>query len=200
MKSWLIFLILVAFLGAIVIYAAIADTYPVSVVNSRFVRASDLNNDLAVATNYYERMKALGTMAGGKITDQYPGKIEIERAVLDKLVEASLIDEELNRRISKEDLQGIIDKKVETAVSSSNIAQAALGKEVEALYGLQLNVFKKVVLVPQAKREILEGRMLLESKTKDSGFDGWLEEAKSRATVFILIPDFSWDGGRVVIK
>ncbi len=184
-RSVLILTVIVAMLLLGGITAATTKSYPVAVVNWRIVPYYSFKASHDAALAYYG--KALETYD----RDQKPlleneGMVkQIKATVLEKLIEDTLIDGELERRSSRKEIDQIIDKKIQAAT-----AGADLKKEVETLYGLNLADFSNVILKPQAERETLEGRLLLENKK----ISDWLAEAKAKGNITILLSGFRWDG------
>ena len=66
---------------------------------------------------------------------------------------------------------------------NKNIEEAA-----QKIYGLEFEDFKKIILMPEAYREILEGRMFLNQED----FKKWLDEARTNARVLIFSPRLQW--------
>ena len=198
-KPFIIVISLIIVIGAAV-YGITSGLYPVLIVNSRMASAKGLNDDLAVVINYYEKISDVALKTGVKTIDPNSDRMEIKRAILDKLIEDRLISDELGRRIKNSDLASIINTKIETALKESTSHEKDFEKEVESIYGLSLNQFKTIVLEPQAKREILEGRLLLEHNTENDSMNNWLKDAKAKANIYILLPGFSWNGEQMVTK
>lgn len=190
-KKLIIFLSLVIVVIGGIFYLIASRSYPAALVNFSPVGYADFKKDTAAATQYYA--KALETYNRGQATlvNAPDVKMEIERAVLDRLIENSLIEKELRKIMKSGDIENIINNKIEQAMSGVDVS-----KEVEALYGLSLTDFKENVLKPQARQDALEGRFILDNKN----FSDWLKEARSKAQVLILIPNFSWNGEEVVVK
>ena len=82
-----------------------------------------------------------------------------------------------------------MENKIREALKDPDFPSAAL-----TLYGLTSEGARRYLLVPQAEREILEGRLFLEQQE----LDAWLLAAKQAARVTLLIPGFSWNNGGVV--
>ena len=77
-----------------------------------------------------------------------------------------------------------------------NIDEPALKHAAENLYGMTLVDFNEMILIPQARREILEGRLYLEKQN----LDDWLAQALGSARVTILTPEFIWDNNKVALR
>ncbi len=174
----------------IVFYLIISKSYPVLVVNSDTASFKLFNRELNAAINYYQKLSEKSDNAD-IFKELSKAKKEIERALLDKLIEDSLIYKELKIRLKNEDLKNIVNKKIKEAIDKSDIQ-----KGVEILYGLSVDDFKETVLRPQAEKEILESRFFLENKN----FDEWLKNEKARAKIMIFLPGFSWNGEKIIIN
>lgn len=173
------------FFGLGVYYLAHNGLYPVIIVNSKFIFQRTFEKEFQAAAVYYQN--ALRTYSGNSNLNREDLRgffQEIRRAALDNLIENTLIYNELQRRAGKA-LNEIVDKKL-----------PAFKESAVALYGMTAEEFKKMVLIPQARREVLEGRFLLEKQD----FAEWLFKEKQDAQIYILLPQFNWDGSQVAVK
>ena len=187
-SSILIFLALMVS-GFAVFIAARNGVYPVALVNSQIISARDLEKDYNAALRYFHNA-ILTYGSDPAILEKEDSKKEIRRATLNKLVTDILISQEAEKRLGRE-LSDVTEK-----IISQNLNSQNLEKAVSEIYGLGLEDFKKQILVSQAHREILEGKMFANKEN----FDQWLADASGKARVVILLPDFSWDGKQVVVK
>jgi hypothetical protein len=164
--------------------------YPAAVVNLGIITEKEVGRDSWAAYNYFKNnLLVSGTDPTVLDTPEY--QVEIRRAALDKLISDSLIYKELSSRF-KNDFIDAAERNVGQFISSNENLE--MGAKI--LYGLDLPEFKERILLPQAYREILEGRMFL----ADEDFENWLTTARSEAKVLIISPIFSWEDGRVVIN
>ncbi len=163
--------------------------YPVAFVNSKPILARDLSNIAESAFGFY--LKAFDTYKKQPISEVDAQKLlkEVKRATLEKLIEEKILSDEIASRFGGE-FQVLIDKKLQ-AVENGNLQQAASG-----LYGLGFAEFRKTVLEPEARRELLAETF----KSKNENFGEWLKSAKQNASVFVLIPGFAWQGMTLEIK
>jgi len=175
--------------GFAVFIAARNGVYPVALVNSQIISARDLEKDYNAALRYFHNA-ILTYGSDPAILEKEDSKKEIRRATLNKLVTDILISQEAEKRLGRE-LSDVTEK-----IISQNLNSQNLEKAVSEIYGLGLEDFKKQILVSQAHREILEGKMFANKEN----FDQWLADASGKARVVILLPDFSWDGKQVVVK
>ncbi|MDO8466529.1 MAG: SurA N-terminal domain-containing protein [bacterium] len=181
--------LLILFVGLGAYYMVHFGYYPVAIVNSSLVTANRFETEYAVAYHYY--LRALGS---NKDSDPRSRgfKRELRRAVLEDLVDQSLIKNDLVFRVGK-DLPEIVENKIMTA---QKIDLKTIEETAKMLYGLSLADFKSLVLVPQAQKEILQGRLFLEKKD----YEKWLQEAKKNAKVFIVTPEFYWQDMGVKLR
>lgn len=170
-------------------YLINSGLYPVAFVNFHTISAKTLEKDYDAALRYFHN--ALLTYGSDpSILEQKDSKKEIKRAALNKLITDRLIYKEVKKRLGR-DLNNITEKIISQNVDSSKLEQA-----VKEIYGLRLDEFKKQVLVAQAHREILEGRMFM----NDENFDEWLKNIIGSAKVIILLPELYWDGEKVTAR
>ena len=183
----IIALILTIGIGA---YIIISHSYPVVLVGSQLISAGDFREHYSGAYKYYRNILELYAKDAAVLNADETKK-EIERAVLDGLIEDVLIDEELRKTMSAADLNRIVEERISKIENGEKIS-----KEASVLYGFSADDFKKRVVIPQAKSDILGNRIFLEN----GNFEEKLKELKRNAKVVILIPGFSWIGEGVAIK
>lgn len=191
-KFWIFILTITAlFIGGV--YFILSRSYPLAVVDYQIIAARDFYANYRASITYYKNALDVYNEKDSAALESDEVKIEIQKAVLDGLIEDILIDKELKSQIGSVELDKIVGRKIEEAVSGQKIQKA-----VETLYGLSFEEFKKRVLVPQAKREILEGRLFLQNPPAD--LDEFLKELKLKSRILIFLPDFKWDGEKVIMK
>ncbi|MEK7162744.1 MAG: hypothetical protein AAB696_00425 [Patescibacteria group bacterium] len=176
-------------------YLLISQSYPIAFVNWQPIIFSSFKKDVLSAGSYYQKILETYDKNQAVVMNSKEVKQEIERAVLDKLIEDKLIWRELEKRLENNDLKKMINDKIEEAIKGKDIK-----KEVEALYGISLNEFKERFLKPQARREIFESRLQLENNLSVGGLDNWLKKIKKQAKVVIFLPGFEWNGEGIIIK
>lgn len=177
-----VILALIVLVAIGIFLVAVADYYPILIVNNRPVSARTFWKDYRSAAIYYENAVKTYDPSAARPTDE-----ELRAAVLTQLVEAELIDETVIR-----DLGPGIDELVQNKLRKYE-ENKELQKATPALYGLEFNDFWNDVLVPQAKRDVLAGRLFLEGKN----IEDWLKEAKTQAKVTLFSANFRWTGERV---
>lgn len=186
-KSILVVLAIILIGGG---YLYFAKAYPVILVDYRPVSAGDLEKYYNGAYRYYQNILNFYNKDAAAL-DAEGAKKEIQRAVLDKLVEDKVIDIELSRLMNSGDLAKAVERKIAKVNNSQNTQKGA-----EMLYGFSADEFQKQVLIPEAKWEILRDRLFLENKN----FEEWLKGVKSKTKVIILASGFFWNGDSVVVK
>ena len=167
-----------------------SGNYPVVIINRSFITAKNFNEDFSASLNYYEQNQKI---YGGdsQLLQSEEIRNEIKKTLLTSLIEDILIDEELRKEVKSEDLARLVINKISDVKQGENAEKAA-----KILYGFPYDIFKKKVLEPMAKREILESRFYLNNKN----IDEYLEEIKSKTKIIILLPEFDWNGKEVIMK
>ena len=169
-------------------YRAVKNgAYPVAFVDFNLITEKEVRKDFAAAYKYFQNA-LLVSGSDPRALETLEAHKEIRRAALDKLIADRLIYNELEARLNNE-FKAIADKNIEQYIQNNkNISEGA-----EKIYGLSLADFKGQVLMPQAYKEILQGRMFLNKEN----FDEWLKNKKSTVRIIILSPDLQWDGSSV---
>lgn len=189
-KLWIFILaILAVFISTA--YFIMTNNYPVAFVGSSMIAVKDFNKDYNGAINYYKNAAELYNKKDESIMGAKEVKLEIQRAVLDNLIENLIIEKELNKRVKEGDLTRMVEQKI-----SQSLGDKDMSKAIEKIYGFSAKEFKERALIPQARLEILQGQFYLENKN----YDQWLKEEKLREKVVVLISGFSWDGEHVILK
>jgi len=163
--------------------------YPAAIVNLDIVTVKTAEENFFTSNTYYKNALLLYGN-DPEVLDSPESQLEIKRATLDKLIIDIIIYNELNK--IEEDFYPIANRNIKEFVNKNNNVEEG----AKLLYGLDLDEFKKRVLLPQAYREILEGRMFLNNKN----FNEWLKNSKANAAVFILLPDLEWTKDGVKIR
>ncbi|MDP3729686.1 MAG: hypothetical protein Q8R26_02975 [bacterium] len=164
--------------------------YPIAMVNFDIITRHAFERNYFTAATYYEN----AVLVYGKQKD--PLEIdtirkELTRATLDKLILDSIIAREVADRVGSDESDTIAEQKISAFITAHDIDTA-----VETLYGVDFDEFKSRILIPQAYREILEGRMLLDNEN----FDAWLAGKKQDSSVFIFFPGLEWRDSVVQVQ
>ncbi|MEK7553673.1 MAG: SurA N-terminal domain-containing protein [Patescibacteria group bacterium] len=172
----------------IIVVLILFGVYPIALVGISPIMVNDYNRNYSTSLNYYE--KALKTYAqDSQVLKADEARQEIKRAVLDNLIENILIEKELKKEIKQKDLNVLVENKIKE-ISESQITD----KAIETLYSFSLSEFKKRVLKPQAKKEILEDRFFLAG----IDFDERMKSVRSQTKVMIFLTGFEWNGEEVI--
>lgn len=168
-----------------------SDSWPAILVNWSAISQKEIESYYDSSINYYDKaLIAYGS--DPTILEKENAQKEIKIAVMEKLIENKLIYAEVKKRVGK-DLEEIADQKIENATKNVNMQEQETA--VSTVYGMNFEDYKEKELIPQAYKEILEGRMTLTNED----FNKWLADAEKNAKIFILIPGYSWDGKSVKI-
>ena len=155
--------------------------YPVAVVGSSFINAHQFNRNYKAMVIYataIEKMDPASTTARENFS---PDKIQ--SLVLEDLIEQKIIAKKLAAEAGQE-LPELIATRVNKFENDNGLQKAA-----EGLFGLSYDEFKEEVLIPQARRDILTGRLFLNGQS----FDVWLKDTKKNTNVYIFSPHLKWD-------
>ncbi|RJQ29672.1 hypothetical protein C4571_00860 [Candidatus Parcubacteria bacterium] len=182
-KPYIVFVAFVA-VGLTAIFLVSEGYYPVLLVEGEFISVRRFSKDYRAASLYYENF--LRTY-GGETNEEKLEPKEIQLSVLEQLVEDVLVRQEMERRVGR-DADALIANKIEKFKSDEN-----LGEAVTALYGFSLADFEREVLIPQAEREVLMGRLFLDGEK----IEVWLEGAKKSASVMTFSSAFHWKDGKM---
>lgn len=175
--------ILVVLIG---ILAVSSDFYPILTVNGSPVSARRFGKNYRAADFYQENL--LKTYGQDQTSEGSLSGRDLEVAVLNQLVEAELTAAGVKREVGG-DLDYMVAGKVEKYDASEDLKNATM-----SLYGMSYPDFRKEVLVPQAKRDILAGRLYL----REESIEDWLSREKQAARVTVFSGRFHWDGKQIV--
>jgi len=157
---------------------------PAALVNGLVISKNRLLKNYAAAAVYQENL----AQAYGVEDDQNISALEVKAQVLERLIEAKLIESAVKKEVGR-DLAPLLESKLNKHRENSSLRRAAT-----TLYGLDFGDFEKEVLTPQAERDILAGRLFL----REENIDDWLAAAKKEARVTIFDKSLRWTGERVV--
>ena len=103
-----------------------------------------------------------------------------------------MIAQELERIDSSQDWDQRVVRDTEGLLTGRD--NAALKQATRELYRLDLDDFKKLVLAPQIREELLRKELALRAKDPE----GWLTAAFQNARVKIYFLDYEWRDGRLI--
>ena len=178
-----VFLVIIAF-------ACMAmGIYPVAIVNGSPILARTWKQAEAAAIQFMQATM----VSSGKAPIDF-GQPENARILLQARKDALLALIE-NKLVAKEGdaVMNNFDMRAQERVESAVRESVNLKEGVALLYGLDFNAFRDLVLLPQARRDLL--RETFEKKKQD--FFRWFSALKTNARVRLLFTPFSWDGERV---
>ena len=176
------------FFGLLGYYFIHNGYYPIAMVNGEFIGAHRLNKESTVRYSYYTKTAALGGMTA---EDKNSLFFEFRRMALGGLIEDMLIEQGLRGMTD-----GDIKKAAEQRLTERETDINGLSTVASTLYGLDLADFKTIVLLPQAKKDMLRERIM----ERGSDAEDWFAETKKTARVRLFSTQFSWDGNGVVAK
>jgi len=183
-RIYIIFSVIIA-LGLGGVFLVSGGYYPIAVVGGDLITARRFLGEYRAASIYYQNiLKTYNPV----FEEEELAAADLQLAVVNSLIEKSLIAKGA-RSEAGNDFKYLIDNKLEKFTGDTELERAAL-----ALYGLNKREFHKGVLIPQAEREILAGRLFLRGEK----IEDWLRETKQTAQVVIFSPRFEWNGEAVV--
>ena len=187
-KFYLAFL-LIFFVGLGAYFIFHSGYYTIAFVNGTVITARSLHEMYVSAFHYYGTLLKNNNGDLENIREDFKQGLQLQ--VLNQLIERILVSRGVKNAVGK-DLQELVDAKL----AIPKLQEANFQEAVKTMYGLDAADFKETILIPQAYREILEGRLTLENKN----LDGWLTEARKLAKVTILMGGFTWQGGELTAR
>ena len=172
-------------LGLLLFFLVSVGYYPIAFVSGRVIFAREFLRNYQAAALYYRNL--VKTYEPNLPQEKTLTSFDLQVSVLNQLVENRLVDQALKEEVQS-DLEGLVDARISKLQSGENLTKA-----VQALYGLSYKDFEDTVLIPQAKLDILSGRLFL----KGEEIEKWLVEAKRVSRVIIFSRKFTWDGSEV---
>ncbi len=174
----------------VVVFTCMATgIYPVAIVNGSPILARTWKRAEAAAIQFTQT----NLIASGRapidfaLAENVHLLIEARKDALLALIENKLVAKEGDVIVA--DLDARANERVDAAVRQSVNLKEGAG----FLYGLDFNKFRDLILLPQARRDLL--RETFEEKKED--FLNWFSTLKAHARVRLLFTPFSWDGERV---
>lgn len=192
-RLYIIFTILLAG-GLGLVFLVSNNYYPILLVNGEPISAHRFWAVYQSAARYYQNvLTTYASQSSSSLPNLLSGgssQRQLEASVLDQLVEASLIAEGIRQEVGPE-ADTLVAGRIKKYRDNANLSRAA-----QALYGLSYSDFEAEVLIPQAQKDIMSGRLFL----KGQKIEDWLVQARTAAQVTIFSSAFSWDGKAVTIK
>ena len=164
---------------------ALAGFYPIALVNGGFVTARSLSVEYKATDSYYRHvLEKYGAKAFGDV-ELTP--LDIEASSMQTIIENMLIQDGAKHEAGS-DLGALVQNKLSQLNKDSELQKAAFN-----LYGFNKSDFWNFILIPQAERDVLAGRLFLRGQK----IEDWLVEAKKSAKVVIFSGQFRWNGEKV---
>jgi hypothetical protein len=157
----------------------------VAIVNGSPITSRRLVLNYQSAAAYFENAKKAYQTDGEKDLD--PNELRAE--VLTRLIESELIEDGLKQEAGN-DSGHLLEAKLARYENNAELQKAAT-----VSYSMTYRDFWNEVIVPQAKRDILAGRLFL----RGEGMNEWITRAKRDASVTILADGLKWSGARVEV-
>lgn len=167
------------------------DYYPILSVNNQIITAKKLNIHTKAALNYYKNYLAFLNQNLNSTTTPTKNisREEAEVIILNQLIDQALIHQEIKKRLGK-DLNKLVEEKIK------NYLNPQIEKASKTIYNLNINDFKKEILIPQAEKDLLKGQLFLENKN----INNWLSEIKKKSQIKIFTKKFKWTGQKIELK
>lgn len=176
--------------GAVIVSALFfTGLYPVALVNSQPIFFRKWRKAQEGAMHF---MNAQSRAAGKKPIDFFAtGYGELLRGVrrdtLTFLIEDAVLAQEGKKIV--DGFGRVVEGRVREAVGGApNLERGA-----KAMYGLPFDDFRELVLVPQARKDVISEAFAGGARS----FDVWLREAKRKKMIQLLFVPFRWSGERV---
>lgn len=175
---------------AVALIILMAGLYPVALVNNRPIWRSHLRKaEEAEKKLTNTQAKSLGfkpvNFTSSTNQDLLNG---LRQDILTTLIEGKMIEEEGKNVVGKFD--ELSRKRMMDTLQGGG---TDLSKAVRTVYNLSLKDFENMVLLPQARRDVL--RVFLAGEGKN--FEEWIKEIKAKKTVKLFLVPYRWDGERV---
>lgn len=166
MKKIYIALIILAVIISGLIYVWFSGYYPVALVNGDPIWAWRVEQEYKSALFYYS--KAIGNK---KMPNEDQEALRI--ASLEDLIEQEIINQNFNNFTGGEG-EKLVSEKIDVYLSDPKLKNAA-----RALFNLEIKEFTNVILIPQAKKEIIAD--ILSKENRD--YEKWLNSQKKSVKI-----------------
>ena len=185
-KYLLFFIVIIA---AAVLALILAGWYPVVLVNGSPILKTTWEKAKLGAINF---TNAQNRLAGYPSLNFYASDNkeilrEVETGTLTFLIQDGVIQQE-----GPEILSGLKHLSAERAASALK-SRPDLGEAAKSVYGLELDDFRDVVLLPQAREDLMKEAL----GERQLDFEEWLRGIKRNARVRLIFVPYQWDGEAV---
>src|SRR3990172_1707825 len=110
-KFWLFIAASIFTIFVFCVWIILFRLYPIALIDWKIISAKDFNKDYSAALTYYKNALELSGGDSKVLEADETGK-EIKRALLENFIENVLIDEELKKDLSSDELGGLVDRKI----------------------------------------------------------------------------------------
>lgn len=164
--------------------------YPIATVNGDVIWTSSFRSYLSSAVSYQQASRdtyGASSTSTPLLSALEQGEGALGAAALDDLVEQSIVNQGLESLVG-ENANRLVSVKLSAYRDNPELAGAS-----RALFQLDPQSFSSAILAPQASREVLNGRLFIDSDDIES----WVASRRSEAKVRILSSSYRWDGQKV---
>lgn len=181
MKKWLI---IGGSIFALFVVVAVWGVYPIAVVDGHTISFASWKAAERASVKFAEaQLKARAVSRGLDETTRF----SISRDSLLFLIEDVVVSE-VGPRVVPD-----LEKKAGARVLDAIQGKSEIVQGAEAMYGLNRQEFISMVLMPQARKDILRETFT----ARGESFDDWISLAKKSAGVRLIFVPFSWDGEKL---
>lgn len=193
MKSKIIIagIIFVMIIGVIV-YTGL---FPVASVNSEWLWERDFSKSVGAVEQLQRTSLGINLPSPtGTTTLSALRATDIQRGALEELMYEKIIAQELKRIDASQDWDQRIARDVEGLLTGKE--RATLEEATRTLYGIGLEDFKRLVLAPKVREDLLRKELALRAQDPDA----FLDAAFQNARIKIYVLDYKWKDGMLVAK
>lgn len=184
MKSAVVILaIIVPFVAG----AYISGFYPVAIVGSTPILArtwQKAERGAEYFTNAQMKSAPEGKEIDFSLSENRELLLDIQRGTLTFLIENMIMQQE-GDTVAGDYLLDVSDRIKDALSRAEN-----LDEKVERIYGFSPEDFKRFVLFPQARQDVIRAALILRHQT----FEDWIREEKKKKKVRLFFVPFRWDG------
>ena len=183
-----IILILILAFSPVILVIVWGGFYPVALVDNSYILARTWERAETSSKNFLIAQARSAGIEPPNFEENTDASGEIKRNTLTFLIENEILREE------GENLTRGFDRLSRERISEAMQQGGDLNRAAELVYGLKLQEFQELVLIPQARRDT--AREILAERQVD--FEQWFPDIKRKAKVRLMffLP-FSWDGEEV---
>lgn len=180
-------IVVLAIIVPFVVGAYISGFYPVVIVGGTPIMARTWLKAEQGAEHFTNAQAKLAP-EGKEIDFSLPANreflLEIQRGTLTFLIEDMIMQQE-GDTVAADYFLDVTDK-IKDALSRME----DLDKKVDRMYGFSIEDFKKFVLVPQARQDVIRAALVSRRQT----FEEWIREEKKKKKVRLFFVPYRWDG------